>query len=105
MTWNKAKLKEDLLIFNLVNHHLKNKKIKIRNDMFLIKNVFKEWDEGWYISVELKEISGCYSDQYIKIPFKNINSENKEILEIIEIINSLAKEENGTCCLNPPAKT
>lgn len=103
--WDKHKINEDLLIFNLVLHPLKNNKIKINNNIFLIKNVFKEWDEGWFISLELEEINGKFNDQYVKIPFENINSINKEILEKINIINSLLKEENGTSSLNPPTKT
>lgn len=87
--WNSNIVKsiESILIFNLVLHPLKDRKIKYENTIFKINNVFKEWNNGWYISLEIEEINNSekYQKYFLKIPFKNINCENQEILERIKI--------------------
>ena len=60
---------------------------KNQNTIFKIINVFKEWNNGWYISLEIEDVNNSeeYQKYFLKIPFKNINCENQEILEKIKI--------------------
>ena len=83
---NNPKLKEIIPIYNLLNHPLVGSKLKYNNYEFTVNCVLKEWKSGWFISVELE--SELTQDQYIRIPYENINSEDSEIIEKIQIIKN-----------------
>lgn len=75
--------------YNLLFHQYKNNIILYKNDKFKIVNVYKNWNCGWYLSVELQCISSLkYNCVYIEIPFQNINSENPTILQQIQDVQN-----------------
>ena len=85
MSWN---IKKKILDkYNLVYHPLKNKKIFFDDTECTILSVFKRWSSGWYLSLEID----LDKNEYVEIPFQNINSEDKNILEIIECVQNRTK--------------
>ena len=82
--WN-PKIKERILDkYNLICHKLKNQKIIFDGQTYTILNVYKRWNEGWYLSIEIN----YDENHYVELPFKNINSENTEIIEKINCTQS-----------------
>ena len=102
--WNIQK--HDILkIYNLLYHPLRNKYITIFNIKYKITNVFKEWSSGWYYSLELENPNQI--DSYIKIPFKNLNSDDESIIKKIDYFNNIIKWEetkNGPCSIESSTK-
>lgn len=92
-----------LSIYNLLFHPLKNKLVQYQNNTYQIINVYREWKNGWYISIELT--SPEVEKYFIKIPFLNINSDDPEIQETIKIIQEKVKLINGSSCSESTAKT
>ena len=87
MSWNKN-IKEKILDkYNLVLHPLKNKKIFFDGVECTILNVFKRWSSGWYLSLEID----LNKNEYVEIPFKNINSEDNDIIERINCVQDRTK--------------
>lgn len=94
---DKIKKISPLMQYNIISHPLKNRNIVIQGENFKIENVFREWDFGWYLSLELISSENKYRDYYIKIPFMNINSDNSELICRINLIRNTIenKEELG----------
>jgi hypothetical protein len=87
--WNLNNKKDILLKYNLIRHSLKNKSIWFDGNKYTILNVYKKWNSGWYISVEID-----YNENYyVELPLKNINSDNPEILEKISNVQKRTKME------------
>lgn len=85
--WNQSIKNRILDKYNLVCHPLKNKKIIFDDGEYNILNVFKRWSSGWYLSLEID----LDQNEYVEIPFKNINSEDNHIIEVINCVQNRTK--------------
>ena len=86
--WRKDLKKSILDKYNFILHPLKNKKILFDGKEYRILNIFKRWSSGWYMSMEIE-----YNDNnYVELPYENINSEDSEILEKTENVQKRTKK-------------
>jgi hypothetical protein len=87
--WNEDLKNHILDKYNFILHPLRNKKMILDGKEYRILNIFKRWSSGWYMSMEIKHSN----ENYVEIPYENINSEDPEILEKIENVRKRTKIE------------
>lgn len=70
----------------LKDHELINTKYLYKNNEYIIRDVFKIWNYGYYIGIGV--ISCDNPEIYKVIPYENINSENEEIISILNCLKN-----------------